>query len=155
MALTRSKTKKRLDVGRHFIIPHSIMDHPDWQRLTPNALRLLLELMKQYNGRNNGDLTAAWTIMQKRGFKSQTTLNAALKCLMKLEYIVRTQEGRFCNPGKCCALYAVTWLPIDECPGKNLEIAATSAPYRSFSLEIKKLSPETVPTDSKKWSEKE
>ncbi len=141
MTRTRAKVKVRLDVGRHFIIPHSIMDHSDWQQLSPNAVCLLLELAKQYNGRNNGDLTAAWTIMKKRGFNSQTTLNNALHCLIKWRYIVRTREGCFCNPGKRCALYALTWLPIHECKGKELEISPTTAPYRSFSLEIKKPSP--------------
>lgn len=153
MARSRAKNKKRSDAGQYFVIPHHIMDYPDWQRLTPNAIRLLLELLKQYNGRNNGDFTAAWTIMQKRGFHSQTTLNDALKCLMDLQYIIRTREGRFCNPGKRCALYAVTWLPIHDCPGKDLEISATSEPYRTFSIHIEKPSPETVVTGSRKWSD--
>ena len=93
MARTRKKTKGRQDIGRFLAIPHSVMEHPDWLTLKPNALRLLLELGKQYNGRNNGDLTAAWAIMQKRGFNSEGTLSSALNCLLAKNIITRTREA--------------------------------------------------------------
>jgi hypothetical protein len=32
-------------------------------------------------------------------------------------------------------LYAITWQPINECEGKDLEVRATSTPHRKFSLE--------------------
>jgi len=47
------------------------------------------------------------------------------------------REGRFSNPHGVCALYALSWQPIDECNGK-LEIASTNTPPRKFSLENNK-----------------
>lgn len=155
MATTRKKTKGRSEGGRFTGIPHAVMKNADYLKLTPNAIRLLLELSLQYNSHNNGNLTAAWSVMRERGFKNQNTLGDALACLIKLGFIVRTREGRFCNPGKRCALYAITWQRIDECPGKQLEIAPTASPYRCFAIENNSPSPESVATDYKKRSDKE
>lgn len=155
MARNREKTAGRKDTRRFAGIPHVVMEHPDWFKLHPSAICLLMELAKQYNGHNNGDLTAAWSIMHKRGFNSQSTLGNALERLLEYEFIVKTREGRFCNPGKQCALYALTWQPINECNGKNLEVGPTQAPPRAFSLGSKNLSPKTGAIDSRKWSHKE
>jgi hypothetical protein len=155
MAKTRAKVVGRADRERFTGIPHAVMNHPDWLNLSSSAIRLLLELAKQYNSRNNGNLTAAWAIMQRRGFNSQTTLAAALSCLIEQEFIVKTREGRFSNPGKCCALYALTWRNIDECRGKELEIGPTIAPYRVFSLENNKPSPKSERSVSRNCIDKE
>lgn len=154
MAKTRAKVVGRADGGRFTGIPHAVMDHPDWLNLSSSAIRLLLELAKQYNGRNNGNLTAAWTIMRVRGFKNQNTLGDALSFLIRLGFVVRTREGRFCNPGKRCALYAITWQRIDECTGKQLEINPTAAPYRCFAIENNSPSTKPVATDYRKCSDK-
>lgn len=155
MAMTKGKTSGRSDKPRFAGIPHHVMKHPDWLRLSSSAVRLLLELARQYNGYNNGDLSAAWTLMKMRGFNSQTTLKAALDCLLQHRFIIKTREGRFCNPGKQCALYALTWQPINECKGKNLEVGPTQAPPRAFSLDGKKPSPESGAAFSKNRSHPE
>lgn len=153
MALSREKSKGRKSNGRFAGIPHSVMNHPDYFSLSANAVRLLLEMSRQYNGRNNGDLSAAWALMRPRGWKSETTLSRALHELLDKEFLLRTREGRFLNPGKQCALYALTWQAIDECPGKQLDTSATAIPFRAFSAEIIKMpSPETGVTGSRNWS---
>lgn len=146
MARNRAGTKGRGGAGRYAGIPHAVMLHPDFIDLAPNAIRLLLEMARQYNGRNNGDLSAAWSLMQHRGFKSEPTLNKALHELLQRNFLVRTREGRFLNPGRLCALYALTWQAIDDCPGKNLEVASTAAPPRRFTAEIIKMP--TVETEA-------
>jgi hypothetical protein len=52
--------------------------------------------------------------------------------------IIKTRQGIFMNPGGRCGLYALTWLPIDECQGKKLEINPTITPPRRFSMEQNK-----------------
>lgn len=135
------------------------MDHPDYLGLSGNAVRLLLELARQYRGSNNGDLTAAWSLMNKRGFRSKATLNNAAKELLDARLISRTRVGRFTNPGGVCALYALTWQRIDECKGK-LDAASTPVPLRRFSEEIRelnrqsaKISKETTPNNKKPCTE--
>ena len=125
-------------------IPHIVLEHPDFLRLPNRARALLLDIVYQFNGRNNGDLTVAFGFMSKRGWRSKETLSKAVGDLVSANLISKTRQGRFQNPGASCDLYALTWKPIDACPGKNLELEPTSTPPRNFSLErFKNPSPET------------
>jgi hypothetical protein len=112
-------------------IPRVVLDHPDFIKLPPCAKVLLLELARQYRGHNNGDLQAAWSLMKLRGFGSNATLVKARKALLAAQLIVCTREGRFLNPGGVCGLYAITWLPVDECDGKH-DYRPTTTPIRKF-----------------------
>lgn len=116
-------------------IPRIVCDNPDYIGLSGNAAKLLFELARQFKGKNNGDLQAAFSLMQKRGYKSKDTLNKNIKELLAANLIIKTRHGKFINPGGVCALYALTWEPIDECQGKNLEVGPTRNAPRVFSLE--------------------
>jgi hypothetical protein len=134
MAKRNSKDGK----GRFIRIPHSVLSHPDYQTLGGNSVKLLNALAYQYNGRNNGNLSAAWGLMRNAGFKSKATITAAIRQLVSHEIIVKTRDGKFQNPNSCCDLYALCWECIDPCEGKNLELKPTRAPYRTFvSTDIK------------------
>ena len=116
-------------------IPRVVIEHPDFQSLSANAKALLIDLAYQYRGKNNGDLTTAETVLKKRGWKSRGTIHRAKKQLLAAELIIETRPGQFTNPGGRCALYALSWASIDECPGKHLESKPTVTPSRSFKLE--------------------
>ncbi len=143
MAVNRNKAKSRSDgVGGHGALYRHVWSHPDYCGLSGSAAKLLMDFACQYNGRNNGDLTNAFSVLKSRGWRSKQTVLRATTELMEAGLIIQTREGRFTNPGGMCALYAVTWKSIDECPGKNLSVAPTSTPPRKFSLEdIKTPSP--------------
>ena len=111
-------------------IPRNVIEHSDYQALSGNAVKLLVDLAYQYRGKNNGDLQATWTILKRRGWKSQATLSKALKSLLDANMITCTRQGVFLNPGGRCALYALNWKPIDECSGKTDVDATTTAPRR-------------------------
>jgi hypothetical protein len=117
-------------------VPRIVMDSRDYINLSGNALRLLFEFSRQFKGHNNGDLTAAWSLMRLRGFKSKATLSRTIKELKSANLITCTRSGAFSRDGPRCGLYALNWLSVDECGGK-LEIRATNLPIRKFSLEIK------------------
>lgn len=134
----RAKVKGRNETGRYISIPHNVLEHPDYQKLTGAAVKILIAMLIQYNGHNNGDLTLALSVMKNFGFKSSDTINSAKKQLLESGLIIETRAGQFTNPGGICALYAVTWRAINECRGK-LNVAATKTPPRNFSLENKKL----------------
>ena len=139
MGRNRERTKGRKDAPGGFAgIPRHVMDHPDYRSLSGNAVKALMMLAYQYKGKSNGNLTAAWSVAQKYGFRSEPTLCRAIKELVTKRMIIRTREGRFLNPGGRCALYALAWKPIDECPGKGLEVGPTTTPPRQFSIENKK-----------------
>jgi len=116
-------------------IPRKLILHPNYQKLNGNAVKLLVDLAFQFRGKNNGDLTTAFSVLSKRGWNSRQTIDRAKRQLIENELIIETRPGRFNNPGGRCALYALTWESIDECPGKNLEVKSTVTPLRSFKLE--------------------
>lgn len=77
-----------------------------------------MRLPPPHNGRNNGDLSASFKIMLKRDWKSESTLSRALDALLESNLIVKTREGWFQGEHSSrCALYAVTWLGINDCAG--------------------------------------
>ena len=128
--MSRNKHKQKASYAG---IPRLVMDCPDYTSLGGNAIRLLIEMAYQYKGYNNGDLCPAWTLMKKRGFSSKQTLSHALTELVAAEMLVLTRQGTFRKSSP--SLYAVTWLPIDDFPNKNMELASTTLPMRKFSVE--------------------
>ena len=114
-------------------IPRMVMECPDYINLSSNAIRLLVEVAYSYKGGNNGDLCPAWTLMKERGFRSKATLTRVIKELVAAEMIMLTRQGQFIR--NKASLYALTWAPIDECSGKDLEESSTRIPSRNFSLE--------------------
>ena len=127
-------------IGMSFAaIPRWVMRSEDFRSIGGNATKVLIWLVCEYRGKNNGDLSATFSQAKEWGIKGKDTLARALKELLKAGLIVRTREGTFLNPGGRCALYAVTWLPVDECPGKDLEIQPTRGPLRQAWPKDKKL----------------
>lgn len=103
------------------------MDHENYIGTSANAIRLLLDLARQYNGRNNGDLSATFSVMRKRGWTSKGTIERMIKELLDRGWICVTRPGGKHRP----TLYAVTWLPIDDCDGK-LDVAETRIPSNEW-----------------------
>ena len=112
--ISRVKAKARREGGNFMAIPHAVLDRTNYLALSWPAKGLLNDLARQYNGYNNGDLTAAWRLMAKRGWKSKETLQRALRELLANGLIELTRQGG----RNACSLYAVTWAAIDECKGK-------------------------------------
>lgn len=134
MARKRLSQKGRSDKGGFIAIPHKLYDTPAFASLSGAEHKILLGLIRQYRGKNNGNLSASYTQAQKWGVGSKTTLASALERLQLLGLIIRTREGVFLNPGGRCALYALAWKPIDDCPGKGLEISPTITPPLKLSM---------------------
>ena len=114
MAMNVFKAKSRSESGRFAGIPHACMEHENYISLNAHAKVLLLEFCKQYNGFNNGDLSASFKTMKKRGFRSKGTLDKALKELKAKGWIVVSRYGG----RNTCNLYALTFHAIDDCKGK-------------------------------------
>ena len=127
--MARSKHKQKASFAG---IPRVVMECPDYTNLSASAIRLLVELAYSYRGGNNGDLCPAWALMKERGFRSKATLTRVIKELVAAEMIMLTRQGQFIRHK--ASLYALTWAPIDECSGKDLEESSTRIPSRNFSL---------------------
>ena len=115
--------------------PHVVIKNKDYIELSYKSKALLVDLTLQYNGSNNGDLTVALAILRNRGWKRQATIGEAVKELLDANLIIRTREGQFRNPHSRCALYAITWQPINDCNDKDLCVNPTTTAPRKFSFE--------------------
>lgn len=116
----RSNRKYGAKSPQFIMLQYRMIDSENFRNLSNKSIRLLLDLWRQYNGSNNGDLCVAWSIMSKKGWRSRDTLRRALKELLYYEFIELTRQG-----GKNrCSLYALTCRSIDSCQGK-LHVAET------------------------------
>ena len=123
MSLSRRKATGRAEGGGYFKLPHAVMESPNYRALSPHARMLLNDVGLQFRGANNGDLSAAWKIMQARGWRSRDTLGRAQAELLHFGMIEKTRQGGLNQ----CNLFALTWLAIDECKGKLAESATRVA----------------------------
>lgn len=114
---------ERNEKGGYVPIPHCVIRSHGFGKLSAYAVKLLIDLLSQYYGSNNGDLHATFSLLRKRGWKSKGTLNKAIKELIESGFAeISRQGGR-----NKCSLYAVTFYAIDDCKGK-LDIQPTSRP---------------------------
>ena len=114
MAKSYSKVKGRAGNGAFLALPHALLNTGKALNLSGWSHKLINDLGVQYNGFNNGDLCATWSMMKKRGWRSPSTLHASVKELLLAGFIVVTRQGGRNRP----TLYALTWQPVDECKGK-------------------------------------
>ena len=91
----------------------SVFDSPEFTKLSPHACKLLLELISQYRGDNNGDLTVAWSVLSKRGWRSRTTLWRCKAELIDAGFVYVTRRGHMPST---CELLALTWFALDLSP---------------------------------------
>lgn len=102
-----------------------------YRALSFTARGVLMELHMQYNGSNNGDLSATRSMAKDWGVSSPNILQKALTDLLNGGWIIQTRSSVFSRHGSRCALYALSWYSIDDCPGKELEISPTRTPPKS------------------------
>ena len=64
-------------------LPKYVVNHKDFSTLSGRATKLLIDLLAQYRGYNNGDLCAPLSLMGERGWKSSDQLEKANKELIE------------------------------------------------------------------------
>lgn len=119
MANSRSKRNPVTVPGAWLPFSLELLKSRAFAELSPPALKLLMDLCAQLgmNAKHNGDLCAAWSLMQPRGWSSKTTLRAAMRELIAIGLVVETRH----HDRRRCALYAVTLWPLD-CDLSKLDV---------------------------------
>lgn len=128
---SRAAHKGRRESGTFSAIPHAVQDSSNWRQSSGTAIKLLCDLLRQFNGKNNGDLCASISVLRSRGWSSPETLLNALRELRHNGLILLTRQGGLHG----ASLYALTWLPINDCGGK-LECAPTKAPPGEWKVPV-------------------
>lgn len=115
----RRRATGRRESGSFIAVPHAILESDAYRTLGAHAVKLLFDLASQFRGSNNGDLSAAWRIMQPRNWRSRETLSRALHELQAHGLIEKTRQA------------------IDACDGK-LDAAPTyvaSGRWRTWNVQ--------------------
>ena len=110
----KSKYQSSRDAGLFIALPHSVVDSPNFQKLSANAKALLLEVGRQLGKDNNGRLLLSKAYLLPRGWKSSDMIFKGKKELLDGGFIYETLMGH--RPNKA-SWYAVTWQAIDVLSG--------------------------------------
>ena len=100
--------------GGFSMLIHDYFQSPQYAAMSPRAVKLLIDLLCQYRGNNNGDLCASCKVMVACGWKSKCQLSKALAELESRGWVLRTRQGSVNK----ASLHAVTFFGIDPCDGK-------------------------------------
>lgn len=123
-----AKKNKSSIVGSFLALPHALLNCAKFRGLSSSAVKLLIDIASLYNGKNNGDLSAAWKVMQPKGWRGEGTLNRAKKELLEAGFIAQTRQGRLPN---LCTLYGITWKPLN--PSPKLDIGPNGFPVGAWA----------------------
>ncbi len=127
-----------IDGGSAFVVPYTLLRHPNFTRLSAYGHKLLMDLARQYTGFNNGYLCTSWALMSEAGWNSENTVRTAMRELEHYRLIERTRQG-----GKHKAnLHGFTWRRIDAKPDDPLDVSPTAKPSDAW----KELRPDFVRT---------
>lgn len=141
MAGARAKFKGSKYTEPFVGIVRSVFDAPAFAALSPHACKLLLELAGQYRGDNNGNLTVAWSVVSKRGWRSRTTLWRCKAELIEAGFVYVTRKGHMPST---CELLALTWFPLDVSPKFDPEAVACFTP-KAYSKGAPLATPQAKP----------
>lgn len=106
-----ANVKRSQNKDRFSGIPFRIIGTEQYTKLGSAEVKLLIDLLYQYNGRNNGMLSPCHALLKKQGW-AKSSLYRAYANLVHKGFIVVTRKGWKVR-GKA-TFVAVTWNGIDE-----------------------------------------
>jgi len=133
MASSYRKSKgRKAKPARYVSIPIHVLESDAGLSLTGIEMRLLVHLLLQYNGKNNGNMSPTYTLLKEMGWLSKGTLYKARQGLEHKGFIVVTKQGRKIRGD--CTLIAITWAAIDDCRRWEYEdeIKVSNTPLNYF-----------------------
>lgn len=109
-----ARRKPRDPNGRHIRVYATLLDSPAWRCLASSAKALFVDLRTFLNGSNNGNISAALSLLKHKGWASSKTLSRALYELRALGFLVVTREGGLKQGTRVPTLYRFTDLEVYE-----------------------------------------
>lgn len=116
--MARGKRSEHPIEGRFCALPHKVLDSSAFTCLTGSATRLLLDVLRTYNGTNNGQIHLTLTALKKRGWNSNDVFSRARQELQDKGFIQMTRLP--CLPRRG-AWFGITWRPLDYTPEMDLK----------------------------------
>ncbi len=108
----KPKNRKNEKKRERFVgIPRHVAMSDPFKRLSAPCLKLLVDILTQYNGSNNGLLSPCHTLMKERGW-AKSSLYRAFRDLEYAGFVVVTRQGR--KVRGYATFIAITWNGIDD-----------------------------------------
>jgi hypothetical protein len=104
--------------GSYTPLPHALLDSLAFMGASDRAKVMILELLRQHNGRNNGQLQLSVGWLRKRGWTSTRAIQLAKVELQERGLALLTKRGGL-NAGP--DRYALTWLNVSDYAGLDLK----------------------------------
>ena len=76
-------------------ITFNMASSPAWRALRPASIKVYIELLSRYNGRNNGELHLSYGSAAKLLRLGKTTVSSAFDDLQEKGFIVKTENGNW------------------------------------------------------------
>jgi hypothetical protein len=111
------KDRKGKGSERFVGVPFWVMNHPSFRAASHRSRALLLDVLLQYNGRNNGSLVICDKALKPLGWNSRDGLTKAKRELVELGLLVETRQGA--KPNRA-AWYALSWRQLDVKDGLDI-----------------------------------
>lgn len=112
---------------RFVAIPVTVLESSAYRALPSAARALLVDLLMQYTGRNNGRLSASFIAMQRYGWNSKSKLERAKAALLQAPFVLVTRKGR---PPSTSEWLGVTWAALNF--DKSMDVDPRSWPLMNF-----------------------
>lgn len=121
--------KDKRPSGRFYQVSAVLLQSKAYIALSANAKALLMDMLEQYHGDDNGRLICTWAHMhEKRGWKSRDTLNKARNELLVAGFLFETVKGR--RPNRA-SWFALTFFALD--PNDDYDASPQVFPYLAFA----------------------
>lgn len=117
--MAEKKQKRPIEAvdGLYSAIPHLVLDSVAFKGASYPAKSLLLELIRQHNGHNNGHLQLSFAWLKTRHWNSRDVIQRAKSELIERCLMIQTRQGGL-NIG--ASHFAVTWLKISNYVGLDI-----------------------------------
>lgn len=116
MGYEKSKGRSK---GRFVTVRHDMMQSPAWQSLSTNARCVWLEIMRRYNGKNNGSIPLSCREAADLCNISKATAKRAFDELETKGFIKVHLYSTFTNKYKTSRRWIVTHESFDKKPPTN------------------------------------
>lgn len=102
------RSRRRVKYEQHVRLHHWLLSTPAYQSLSPPARAVLVELMRRYNGFNNGRIALS---VRDSGMACRISKNTAARALSELVrkgFVVQTRASGFNVKSRIAAEWALT-----------------------------------------------
>ena len=106
--MARHDNKGRSKVTRHIRNDFWMLKTEAWRSLNPREIAIMLLLLEQYHGNNNGYISLSVREAAKLGHMAQNTASQAFQTLIERGFIKRRRVGSFSHKAKLASEYELT-----------------------------------------------